>query len=127
MDAGRILGTAAAALLIGLGAHAVDITVKPGTFTIEQALQKAREERRLNNAKNICIRLSEGTYRLCQPVIIRPEDNGTRIVADGNVTLSGGVRIAGWRKEGKVYVSDVPEFNGRPLDFRQLYVTGGKP
>ena len=67
MDAGRILGTAAAALLIGLGAHAVDITVKPGTFTIEQALQKAREERRLNNAKDICIRLSEGTTGCVSP------------------------------------------------------------
>ena len=126
MDAGRILSTAFAALLTGVCSYATDITVKPGTFTIEKALQQAREERRLNNAKDICIRLTEGTYRLCQPIVVRPEDNGTRFVAEGKVTISGGVKITGWRKEGGLYVADVPDFNGRPLDFRQLYVNGKK-
>ncbi len=126
MDAGRILSTAFAALLTGVCSYAADITVKPGTFTIEKALQQAREERRLNNAKDICIRLTEGTYRLCQPIVVRPEDNGTRFVAEGKVTISGGVKITGWRKEGGLYVADVPDFNGRPLDFRQLYVNGKK-
>ena len=42
------------------------------------------------------------------------------------VILSGGISINGWKKQGKVWVADVPAFNGRPLDFRQLWVNGKK-
>ena len=107
-------------------AFATDITVKPGPYAIEQALQQAREERRLNGTNDICIRLQPGTYRLNQSIIVRPEDSGTRIVADGKAVISGGVRISGWKKQGNLYVADVPEFNGRPLEFRQLWVNGKK-
>lgn len=126
MDTSRTLTTIIFAAFAGTMINAADLTVKPGEYAIEKALQQAREERRLNNAKDICIRLTEGTYRLNQPVIIRPEDNGTRIVAEGSVTISGGVKIEGWRKEGKLYVADVPEFNGRPLEFRQMWINGKK-
>lgn len=126
MDTRRTLTTMMLAAFAGTVINATDLTVKPGEYAIEKALQQAREERRLNNAKDICIRLTEGTYRLNQPVIIRPEDNGTRIVAEGNVVISGGVNIKGWRKEGKLYVADVPEFNGRPLEFRQMWINGKK-
>lgn len=126
MDARRILTTLFSAALAGMNIHAADIVVKPGAYAIEKALQQAREERRLNNAGNVNIILTEGTYYLDQPVIIRPEDNGTRIVAEGSATVSGGVRIEGWRKEGKLYVADVPEFNGRPLEFRQMWINGKK-
>lgn len=105
---------------------AADITVKPGPYAIEQALQQAREERRLNGTEDICIRLQPGTYRLNQTIIVRPEDSGTRIVADGKAVVSGGVRISGWKKQGNLYVADVPEFNGRPLEFRQLWINGKK-
>lgn len=126
MDTRRTLITSILAVAIGLNSYATDLFVKPGAYTIEQALQKAREERRLNNATDICLHLQEGTYRLNQPITIRPEDSGTRIVADGKVTISGGVSISGWRKEGRYYVADVPDFNGRPLEFRQLWVNGKK-
>lgn len=126
MDTRRTLITSILAVAIGLNSYATDLFVKPGAYTIEQALQKAREERRLNNATDICLRLQEGIYQLNQPITIRPEDNGTRIVADGKVTISGGVSISGWKKEGKCYVADVPDFNGRPLEFRQLWVNGKK-
>lgn len=120
------IAAAAAMALMSAGAFATDITVKPGPYAIEQALQQAREERRLNGAEDICIRLQPGTYRLNQTIVVRPEDSGTRIVADGNAVVSGGVRITGWRKQGNLYVADVPEFNGRPLEFRQLWVNGVK-
>lgn len=107
-------------------AAAKDIIVKPGSYTIEKALQQAREERRLKNAEDIRIRLQEGTYHLNQPIIVRPEDNGTRLTADGRVTISGGVRISNWKKQGNVYVADVPDFNGRPLEFRQMWINGKK-
>lgn len=89
-------------------------------------MQQAREARRLDKATDICLRLEAGTYNLNQPIIIRPEDNGTRIVADGNAVISGGVKISGWKKEGKYYVASVPDFNGRPLEFRQMWVNGKK-
>ena len=44
------------AAFAGTVINATDLTVKPGEYAIEKALQQAREERRLNNAKDICIR-----------------------------------------------------------------------
>lgn len=126
MDTRKTLITSIFAVTIGLTSYATDLLVKPGAYSIEKALQQAREERRLNNATDICLRLQEGVYQLNQPITIRPEDNGTRIVADGKVTISGGVSISGWKKEGKYYVADMPDFNGRPLEFRQLWVNGKK-
>ena len=32
------------------------------------------------------------------------------------------MRITGWKRQGKLLVADVPDFNGRPIDFRQLWV-----
>lgn len=107
-------------------AFATDIVVKPGPYAIEQALQQAREARRMEGAKDVTIRLQAGTCRLNQTVTVRPEDSGTRFIADGNVVVSGGVQIKGWKKQGKAYVADVPEFNGRPLEFRQLWINGRK-
>ena len=126
MNTRKALLTLAAAALTGLNAYATDIVVKPGAYTIEKALQQAREARRLDKATDICLRLEAGTYNLNQPIIIRPEDNGTRIFADGKAVISGGVKISGWKKEGKYYVASVPDFNGRPLEFRQMWVNGKK-
>ena len=91
----------------------------------------------------ITVYMEGGTYALYEPVFIRPEDSGTkesptvirsainektviRSAADEKVVLSGGVRIKNWKKQGKLWVADVPTFNGRPLDFRQLWVNGEK-
>lgn len=126
MDTLRNLITLILAATTGLNVYATDLIVKPGAYSIEKALQQAREERRLNGASDVCLRLQEGTYRLCQPITVRPEDSGTRIVADGKVTVSGGVEITGWKKSGRCYVAEVPDFNGRPLEFRQLWVNGKK-
>ena len=75
--------------------------------------------------------LSEGNHHLYEPVFFRPEDSGTPesptvITSDGNAVLHGGVNITGWKKEGDLFVADVPVFNGRPLDFRQLWINGEK-
>ena len=114
------------ALCQAAGTMAADIVVTPGDYAIENALQQAREERRLNGTENIRIVLTEGVYHLFQPIMVRAEDSGISMVAQGDVTVSGGVSITGWRKQGKLYVADAPEFNGRPLEFRQLWVNGTK-
>lgn len=126
MNISKGILTAWVAVMAAAPAFATDITVKPGPYAIEKALQQAREDRRLNGAEDVCIRLQAGIYRLNQTITVRPEDSGIRIVADGNAVVSGGVKITGWKKQGGMYVADVPEFNGRPLEFRQLWVNGRK-
>ena len=104
--------------------------------TLTSALRQAREWRRTEDNRiqgGITIYMEGGTYAFYEPVFIRPEDSGTkesptiiRSVGDEKVVLSGGICINGWKKQGKVWVADVPVFNGRPLDFRQLWVNGKK-
>ena len=104
--------------------------------TLTSALRQAREWRRTEDNRiqgGITIYMEGGTYAFHEPVFIRPEDSGTkesptiiRSVGDEKVILSGGISINGWKKQGKVWVADVPVFNGRPLDFRQLWVNGKK-
>lgn len=104
--------------------------------TLTSALRQAREWRRTEDNRiqgGITIYMEGGTYAFYEPVFIRPKDSGTkesptiiRSVDDEKVILSGGISINGWKKQGKVWVADVPVFNGRPLDFRQLWVNGKK-
>ena len=104
--------------------------------TLTSALRQAREWCRTEDNRiqgGITIYMEGGTYAFYEPVFIRPEDSGTkesptiiRSVGDEKVILSGGISINGWKKQGKVWVADVPAFNGRPLDFRQLWVNGKK-
>ena len=104
--------------------------------TLTSALRQAREWRRTEDNRiqgGITIYMEGGTYAFHEPVFIRPEDSGTKesptiicSVGDEKVILSGGISINGWKKQGKVWVADVPAFNGRPLDFRQLWVNGKK-
>ena len=56
--------TAAFACCHAASTIAADIVVRPGEFTIENALQQAREERRLNGTEDIRIVLTEGVYHL---------------------------------------------------------------
>ncbi len=104
--------------------------------TLSAALRQARELRRLNTTgieNGIQIILKAGTYAQYEPLFVRPEDSGTAqsptIIcgAEGEkVVVSGGMQIKKWKKSGKLLVADVPNFNGRPLDFRQLWVNGKK-
>ncbi len=102
------------------------INVIPGEYTIERALQEARLRRLQGEKSTPVIKLQAGTYHLLQPVILRPEDCGTHIIGGDGVILSGGVKITGWHKKGSLWVADVPLWNGRPLEFRQLWVNGRK-
>ena len=113
-----------------------DGTCQSPKATLTSALRQAREWRKTEDNRiqgGITIYMEGGTYAFYEPVFIRPEDSGTkesptiiRSVGDEKVILSGGISINGWKKQGKVWVADVPVFNGRPLDFRQLWVNGKK-
>ena len=129
MDARRLLTIAATWLLTATASVASGeffMDVEPGEFTIERALQDARILKMFHYGDWGTLRLKPGVYRLSQPIVIRPEDHMINFVADGDVTITGAVLIEGWRRQGKLWVADVPMFNGRPLEFRQLWVNGKK-
>lgn len=113
-----------AGLACCLGTEAADITITPDS-SLADAVRKAREMRRLGQASEVTIRLAPGTYRLYEPLRLRPEDSGLTIEGRG-ATISGGMAVTGWKREGKLLVADVPDFNGRPVDFRQLWTGGQK-
>lgn len=114
--------------------------------TLHSAVRKARELRRLNDVPikgGIRIIIGKGFYQLHEPVVFRPEDSGTKdspteIITNEKVVLSGGIKVKGWKKLkgtvaglpkealGKIWVTDLPNFDGSDLQFRQLWVNGNK-
>lgn len=125
----------------------------PGTkdqplATPTKALRAARELRRLKDPSatdGVRIVLRGGEYALTEALLVRPEDGGTAAsptviaAAPGEKpVLSGGVAVTGWQKisaapanlpaaaRGKAWVAPAPRFNGRLLEFRQLWVEGKK-
>jgi len=101
-----------------------DIFITPDS-SLTDAIRKAREMRRLGKANEITIHLGTGTYFLDEPLRLRPEDSGLTIKGTEAV-ISGGLRVTGWKKQGKLLVADVPDYQGRPVDFRQLWINGTK-
>ena len=74
MDTRRLVTILATLLLTTpvLCAERVEIVVQPGEYTIEQALQAARLRRLQGEDIHPVLRLQAGTYRLTQPIILRP-------------------------------------------------------
>ena len=107
-----------------LTVQSADIHITPDSSLVD-AVRKAREMRRLGKATEVTIHLAAGTYYLYEPLCLRPEDSGLTIVGNGAV-ISGGMPVNSWKKQGKLLVADVPDFNGCPVDFRQLWVNGKK-
>ena len=115
---------------------AVEIFVSPDGKSLNEGLREARELRRTGKVaanEPVKITLKGGVYSLYEPLFIRPEDNGTEnsptifeAVVGENATISGGVRITGWKREGKFFTATVPEFNGTDFNFRQMWVNGKK-
>ncbi len=118
------------------------------------ALRKARELRRTGDvaatSEGVKILLKGGVYALGDTLRVRPEDAGTAKAptvfeaAKGERTVfSGGAAVGGWAKaagavdagvlgkfpetaRGELWVADVPVFQGRPVDMRQLWVNEHK-
>jgi L-rhamnose mutarotase len=116
--------------------------------SLDIALRKARELRRLNDpsiSNGIHIILKGGIYTIDETIFIRPEDSGTpnspTIIraATGEVPVfSGGKRIIGWKRLGKkvegiqgkikdnIWVADAPVIGDQIVDFRQMWVDNKK-
>jgi hypothetical protein len=108
----------------GLNALAAEIRITPDS-SLADAVRHAREMKRTGQATEVTIHLSPGIYQLYEPIRLRPEDSGLTIEGDGAI-ISGGRSINVWKKQGKFYTADIPDFNGRPIDFRQLWVIRSK-
>lgn len=141
--------TLAADLFVSLDARQsnADGSIERPYSSLEDALRKARELRRLNDESiqgGINIFLEEGVYRPDQRIVFRPEDAGTansptRILPlkGQRVKISGGRPIKGWQplkshpKISKeiakhVLVADAPKVGGKSVNFRQLWVNNKK-
>jgi hypothetical protein len=134
------------------GANANPGTREQPLASLDAALRKGREMRRLHDpalADGLQIVLRGGVYALSEPVLMRPEDSGTaehplviRSSPGEQPVLSGGVVVANWRRvdefdqgpplglpaaaRGNVFVADAPVFNGRRLEIRQLWINDEK-
>jgi hypothetical protein len=100
----------------------------PGTkeqplATLEAAWDAARKVK----AGPHRIVLMPGEYFLDKPLALDARDNGLTIEAGtgGLVTLHGGRRITGLQRDAQgLWTARVPEVQGRPWRFEQLYVNG---
>ncbi len=117
-------------------------------YALSAALRQARELRRMGDdsvAEGVRIVLQEGTYRLVEPVLIRPEDSGTPeapTLIEGEAgalpLISGGMPVEGWKQvkeavaglpeeaEGNVWVAEAPRIAGRQVEFRQMWIGAEK-
>ena len=112
------------ALLYGLNIQASDIYIALGQ-SIGDAVRQAREMVRKGEATNVTIHLEPGIHRITETITLRPEDSGLTIEGNGAI-ISGGVSVNVWKTQGQLYVAEIPDFNGRPVDFRQLWVNQEK-
>ena len=71
-----------------------------------------------------------GTYELPDTLVFGPEDSGApghpitySTYGSERATLTGGRAITGWRKDGKLWVANVPQDKGRWY-FAQLFING---
>jgi hypothetical protein len=141
--------TKAATIYVATNGNDNNIGTKENPLaTIQAALLKARNLRRLNNASitdGIHIVLQKGIYNITETIVLHPEDSGTptsptyiEAAENENVIISGGVQIKNWKKnippingfqkniQNKICVANVPLVNGNLFNFRQLYVNDKK-
>jgi len=91
---------------------------------------KALDKREGRRPRDVVVMLRGGRYFLDQTLVLGPEDSGAKghpvvytAYPGERPVISGGRRITGWRKEGKLWVADVAQ----PPEgwyFAQLFVNG---
>ncbi len=90
------------------------------------------EARRLKAADAVTVLVRGGTYFLQQPLVLQPQDSGSRerpvvyaAYPGERPVFSGGRRIAGWQKRtGNLWQVELPEVRSGAWYFRQLFVGG---
>lgn len=102
----------------------------PGTkgkpfATLERARNAVREQKQCKPDRNYTVMLRGGVYQLNQTVVFSLEDSAATghtityaAYPNEKPVLSSGRALTGWRKEGRFWVTDLPE-GAKP--FRTLY------
>jgi len=111
----------------------------PGTkekpfATLSRARDAVRELKKGGQTRDLVVLVRGGTYRLKEPLVFGPEDSGTEkfaityAAASGEKpVLSGGRLITGWKKrEGNLWVAELPEVKAGTWFFRQLFVDSAR-
>jgi len=109
----------------------------PGTqarpfATIARAQKAVRKRIAAGLKDNVTVMIGVGVYELAAPLKFGPADSGTkqhaviyRAADDRNVIVSGGRRIAGWKRgSGKLWTTTVSDVKAGKWHFRQLFVGG---
>lgn len=102
--------------MVSVGALAL-VMLAPTTLELKDS-EIARLPERLQAiaARPLLVRLT-GRVELASPIVLGREASG--VTFTGNATLSGGVVLPQWRREGERYVAGLPF---RPRSVRQLFV-----
>ena len=108
----------------------------PGTAAEPVAtLGRARDAARAVIAKGLTedlhVVVHGGTYRVTEPGVLGPEDGGTaehaviwRAAEGTSPVLSGGRVIGGWKQDGEVWRTTLPEVKAGAWRFNELFVGG---
>ncbi len=95
------------------------------------AIRKMRVDGNLPGPVQVQVR--KGSYFQAEPLVLTPEDSGTwktPIVyagnQDENPIITGGRRVAGWKKEGNLWTAEIPEAKSGVWNFSALWVNGNR-
>jgi len=138
-----LLAVALATLLIVPAASAAEIHVAPGGNDANPGtagkpvatLVRARDVARAVIAKGLAepcdVVVHDGVYRLTEPLVLGPQDGGTETFSvtwmappDAHPIISGGRVITGWKQDGDVWRTTIPEVKAGTWRFNELFVGG---
>lgn len=92
--------------------------------TIARARDAVRAQGGAGRTADVTVIIHGGRYELREPLAFGPDDGGGRrssvtyaAAANESVVISGGSKIGGWKKDGSVWVAQVPPNSS----FRQLH------
>lgn len=105
-------------------------TLEDPLLTPTAARDRIRADKKSGKTGPFAVELAEGHYPLTETFCLNADDSGTpdRPIlwrGVGRAVLSGGIELTGWRDDGDgVWSCALPETDGAPLYFEQLFVNG---
>lgn len=126
--------TLAPAAEIHVAPHGDD--ANPGTAprpvaTLTRARGAAREVITRGLKEDLHVVVHDGTYRVTEPLVLGPQDGGTaehdviwRAAEGQTPVISGGRPVTGWKKDGEVWRTTIPEVKAGTWRFNELFVGG---
>ena len=111
--------------MTGVFLLAIALTVDPDGLSVEGALEKIRAARAGGDASVATVTV-KGVNRIVRPVAFASDDHDIDFIGEAGATISGGIRLEGWRDVGGgVWEADAPKTDrGETAFFDQLWVNG---